>query len=418
MNTVVSKSNVKGKINAPTSKSYLQRALAISLLVNGKTVILSPNYCNDVLAAIDIISNLGAEVKQLEDRIVVKSSGEVIPFSEEINSSESGLSARMFSPIIALSGKKVKLCVEGSLQKRPLTMVCDALEKIGAKCMSEQGFAPLTIKGPLEASTFSIDASVSSQLLTGLLIALTKAQGESIINVTSLKSKPYIDITIDTLKLFEGEIEHDDYKVFRIKGDQILKAKKIQTEGDWSSASFFLVLGVIMGNISVSGLSFSSRQADIAILEAIKKANGDFSISDDMICLNKSKLQGFNFDATECPDLFPPLVALASCCKGTSVITGTNRLKHKESNRALSLKEAYEKLGIKINLLDNVMKIEGGTLKGGVEIHSYNDHRIAMATAISAINASSPVTILNSDCINKSYPNFYKDLKNIGGNVL
>lgn len=416
MNKTVSRSEVKGAIKAPTSKSYLQRALAMALLAKGKSVILDPNYCDDVLAAINVIQDLGAEVKAEADRIVVKSAGDVIPISSEVNCGESGLCARMFAPIIALSGREVTLRVEGSLQKRPLGMVQDALLYLGVDCDTQQGFAPMVIKGPIEPSELEVDGSISSQLLTGLLIALTKAEGVSVVKVDSLKSKPYIDMTLDIINFFGGKVENNNYEVFTVHGEQIFPAKKYRAEGDWSAAAFLLVAGAVSGYIELFGMSFDSKQADMAIVDVLKMVGADVLVDADSILVNRSELKAFEFDATDCPDLFPPLVVLAANCVGQSKIHGTSRLKHKESDRGKVLIEEFSKLGVEVVIDDNTMIVKGGKIKGG-KVFSHEDHRIAMATAIAGLNADKPVIIEGTQCVSKSYPEFFEDLKDLGGNV-
>lgn len=416
MQKIVSKSEIKGSLVAPTSKSYLQRALAVSLLTKGKSVILNPNYCDDVLAAISVIQELGAEVKVDAERIVVKSSGEVIPISSEINCGESGLSARMFAPIVALCGREITLNVEGSLQKRPLGMVQDALLYLGVECSSNQGFAPLVIQGPIEPSEISIDGSVSSQLLTGLLIALTKAEGLSVIKVDELKSRPYIDMTIDIINFFGGVVENNNYQEFIVKGEQMYSAKKYKAEGDWSSASFLLVAGAVSGCLELSGLELLSKQADREILSVLEMIGAEIYSDGDSVLVTKNELNAFEFDATECPDLFPPLVALAVNCKGESKIKGVNRLKHKESDRAKVLLEEFAKIGVEIKIENNTMFIKGEKIKGG-KVFSHGDHRIAMAMAVTGINSEEPVVIDGSECVSKSYPKFFDDLGSVGGDV-
>ncbi len=416
MNKVVSRSEIKGAVKTPTSKSYLQRALAIALLAKGKSVIIDPNYCDDVLAAINVIQDLGAEVKAESDRIVVKSTGDVLPVSSEVSCGESGLCARMFSPIIALSGREVTLQVEGSLKKRPLGMVQDALLYLGVECTTNQGFAPMVIKGPIEPSEIEVDGSVSSQLLTGLLIALTKAEGFSVVKVDNLKSKPYIDMTVDMIKYFCGKVENYNYETFKVQGDQILQAKKYRAEGDWSAAAFLLVAGAVSGCIELSGMSFDSKQADMAIMEVLELVGADVLIDRDSVLVTKTKLKAFEFDATDCPDLFPPLVALAANCSGKSKIHGVSRLKHKESDRGKVLIEEFSKLGVEVVIEDNTMIVKGGKIKGG-EVFSHEDHRIAMATAVAGLNAENPVIIEGTECVSKSYPEFFEDLKDLGGNV-
>jgi 3-phosphoshikimate 1-carboxyvinyltransferase len=234
--------------------------------------------------------------------------------------------------------------------------------------------------------------------------------------VTDLKSKPYIDLTLQMMEHFGYRIINNNYESFRVTPinqptDQLIN---YTVEGDWSGAAFLLVAGAIAGKITVKGLDIYSAQADKAILQALMMSKAIISITAEEIEIGPASLQPFQFDATDCPDLFPPLVALASYCKGVSVIQGVSRLTHKESNRALTLQEEFGKMGVMIKLQDDLMIIEGGVELKGAAMHSHHDHRIAMAAAVAALKANGETTIEEADAINKSYPAFYEHLKQLG----
>jgi 3-phosphoshikimate 1-carboxyvinyltransferase len=394
------------EITAPASKSYMQRAIAIALLSKGKTILTNPTYCNDSLFALEAIKNLGAEVTKDDDFVEI--TGGFKPISNHISVGESGLGMRMFTPIASLSDQCLVIDGEGSLKKRP-TLVEDALVQLGVKCNTNNGFLPLEIQGPLVGGFAVIDGSASSQFLTGLLIALPFACDSTRLVVKNLKSKPYIDITIEILNEFGIKVEHKNYEEFSIKGNQTSVGKTYFVEGDWSGASFLLVAGAIAGSVKVKGLNANSVQADRAIMEVIEKVGAEIITSNDYIQVSKKELNSFEFDATDCPDLFPPLVSLAAYCNGISRIKGISRLEHKESNRADVLHREFAKLNVKIELVDDFMLVHGGEVSGGT-IHSNNDHRIAMAGAVAALSAKDAITIENAESINKSYSNFYEDL--------
>lgn len=422
--------------------------MAAALLANGTTKIncnngyLDPNYslsseyiCNDGLAAISIIEELGALVKtrivskkynQVKISIAVCSSGifKNIPKSNILNCRESALCFRMFAPIVALRNEQFELNASGSLLKRPIGMLED-LSQLNAICKTRDGFPPAIIKGPIKEETntniskssltnsISINCSESSQFVTGLLMALPLCKNDSIIKVSKLKSKPYVEMTISLLKQFGIKIINEDFQLFRIKGGQKYTPCKYSIEGDWSGAAFMLVAGAIAGQLTVCGLDMNSFQADKKIMVALERAGATIKIignvgamTGNKIIIEKNKLNAFEFDANECPDLFPPLAALAANCKGTSIIRGTKRLKHKESDRAHALACEFAKLGIRIDLQEDQMKIFGGEINGG-KIDSHGDHRIAMACAIAALNAKNKVKIKNPECVSKSYPEFF-----------
>lgn len=407
-------SRVEGRIKAPSSKSMTQRAIAAAMLAQGQSRIINPSYCDDSLAAMSIAVSLGAKVEPDTDELKITGCGELK--ETKLNCGESGLAIRMFSPIAALFPAEITISGGGSLKKRPMSMIEEALSQLGVQCKSSGGFLPLTIHGPIKGGNLEINGSVSSQLLTGLLMALPLAVKNSVIKVNDLKSKPYIDMTLQILKDFGISIENKDYNNFYIPGNQSFKSRKYRVESDWSGGAFLLVAGAINGHLEIEGLNSVSKQSDMAIISALKKAGALIKIANDKIEISKSDMKGFEFDATESPDLFPPLVALASYCKGETIIKGVSRLVFKESNRAVSLKEEFGKMNIRIDLDDDLMKIKGGNV-AGARVFSHDDHRIAMAVSIAALGATGIVSVKDSQCVSKSYPGFYDDLRQIGAIV-
>lgn len=405
-------SSIKGTIKAPSSKSMTQRAIAAAVLSEGQSIIHNPSYCDDSLAAMSIAAGLGARIEPHADELRI--TGSAILKENKLNCGESGLAIRMFSPIAALYPVEITMVGAASLKKRPMSMIGEALNQLNAKCLSTDGFLPLTIQGPIKGGRCTIDGSVSSQLLTGLLMALPVADSDSEIVVNNLKSKPYIDMTLQILKTFGITIHHEDYKIFRIPGKQKYVPADYSVEGDWSGAAFLIVAGAINGHLTVTGLQKDSHQSDMGIINALLKAEADIKITDNQVEVTKSnQLKAFDFDATHSPDLFPPLVALASYCKGVSNIKGVSRLVFKESNRAKTLQEEFGKMNINVEIKDDVMSVTGGT-PSAAHVESHDDHRIAMAVAVTALRADGRVTLKDSHCVAKSYPDFYKDLKSAG----
>jgi 3-phosphoshikimate 1-carboxyvinyltransferase len=411
MERSVEPSYISGQVKAPPSKSMTQRAIAAAILADGQSQILNPSYCDDSLAAMSIAVSLGARVDPDADKVTITGSGEIK--ERKLNCGESGLAIRMFSPVAALFDEEITMTGAGSLKKRPMDMIGDALNQLGAGFTSTNGFLPLTIRGPLKGGFCEIDGSASSQLLTGLLMSLPLTKKDSIIKVHNLKSKPYIDMTISVLKDFGINVSNENYELFRVKGRQKYVPGIYEVESDWSGGSFLLVAGAVNGNLKITGLRTSSYQSDIAILKAMEQAGAVMKISDGIIEVSKSTLKAFELDATESPDLFPPLVALASYCKGVSKIKGTSRLKHKESDRAETLCEEFGKMNIKVELKDDCLLVTGGKVKGA-RVNSWGDHRIAMAAAVAALGASDKVFIKDSHCVAKSYPRFFDDLRSLG----
>ena len=417
-------SKISGSINAPASKSSMQRACAAALLSEGDTIISNPGKSNDDLAALDVIQKLGATIRKSNDDLIISSKG-INPVSSEINCGESGLGLRMFAPIAALSSQEIILNGSGSLLQRPMNFFDEIFPLLQIQIQSNNGKLPIKIKGPLQPADITIDGSLSSQFLTGLLMAYAKACTMPVsIKVNDLKSKPYIDLTLQVMKLFGWDVKHRNYEEFYFdpkipkvspNGGDLEGAFVV--EGDWSGAAFLLVAGAVAGEIIVDGLNINSAQADKAILSALKMAGAKISVDDNKISVIQESLNPFHFDATDCPDLFPPLVVLTAYCNGTSSIKGVNRLTHKESNRAISLQEEFKKMGVEIKVSGNVMLITSNGRLNGAIVQSHHDHRIAMACAIAALKANGETTIHNAETINKSYPDFYDHLQKLNANV-
>ncbi len=411
MERSVEPSVLKGQLKAPSSKSMTQRAIAAAMLAEGQSIIKSPSYCDDSLAAMSIAVGLGAKVEPHPEELRITGTG--ILKEPKLNCGESGLAIRMFSPVAALFPAPITMNGANSLKKRPMHMIEDALSQLGVKCTTSGGFLPISINGPLKGGYCEIDASISSQLLTGLLIALPVAENDSEIKVLNLKSRPYIDMTLQLLKSYGITVQNEDYRSFRIKGGQKYLPVNYTIEGDWSGAAFLLVAAAVNGNIILTGLNTTSRQSDIAVLEALKKAGASITMERDSITVSKSELKAFEFDATDSPDLFPPLAALAAYCSGITAIKGVSRLRHKESDRALALKEEFGKMNISIEIKDDIMFVTGGS-PIGAHVESHDDHRIAMAAAIMALGAQGRIFIHDSQCVAKSYPGFFDDLRKLG----
>jgi 3-phosphoshikimate 1-carboxyvinyltransferase len=408
---------------APASKSSMQRACAAALLHVGTTTILNPGHSNDDLAAIDVIQKLGAEVQKEAAKLIIHSKG-VKPIGPEMNCGESGLGIRMFTPIAAMSNQTITIQGKGSLVKRPMHFFDEIMPLLGVQIKSQDGFLPIQIQGPLQPPTsITVDGSLSSQFLTGLLMAYAASNSQgAVIKVKDLKSKPYIDLTLAVLNSFGWKLSHKNYEQFEFHThDPLASHIEYTVEGDWSGAAFLLVAGAIAGPIKVKGLQMNSTQADKAVMQALQNSNTPMAIEEDGILIGtadeKNTLRAFEFDATDCPDLFPPLVALASVCKGVTEIKGVSRLAHKESDRGITLQTEFAKMGIQIDLEGDIMKIHGGGEIQGGTVFSQHDHRIAMACGVAALKANSPVKITEAEAVNKSYTDFFDHLTHLGASV-
>jgi len=295
----------------------------------------------------------------------------------------------------------------------------EILPLLDVEVNSNNGKLPVTLRGPLHPKNITVDGSLSSQFLTGLLFAFAKSCTAPVsITVKDLSSRPYIDLTISVLKSFGFRIENQNYEIFSIFPREPLQAHSIKytVEGDWSNAAFLLVAGAIAGEITLKGADLNSCQGDKNIMEALYDCGAEVKIHNNEITVKKNELKAFEFDATHCPDLFPPLVSLAAYCKGKTIIKGVNRLLFKESNRAISLRDEFKKMNVDVELNGDLMMIKGSKEIKGAKVSSHNDHRIAMATAIAALAGKGNTIIENAEAVKKSYPDFYKDLKAIKTN--
>ena len=421
MKVTIQPSKLKGAISAPASKSSMQRACAAALLKKGETIIHNAGHSNDDKAALDIIKKLGATVKEVNGELSIVSNG-IMPIDSVLNCGESGLSIRMFTPLVALSDQEITITGEGSLATRPMNLFDEILPKLNVKIKSQEGKLPLEIQGPLKPANIEVDGSLSSQFLTGLLMAFSAADATDVsIKVNDLKSRPYIDLTLEVMKQFGMKVpQNKNYEEFYFN-DSVhntqLANHNYTVEGDWSGGAFLLVAGAIAGPITVRGLDLSSTQADKKIIDALMSANAGIAMDAKGIQLHPVEMDAFYFDATDCPDLFPPLVVLAAYCKGKTTVKGVSRLLHKESNRALTLQDEFDKMGVTIDLKGDEMIIYGGGIVKGADVHSNHDHRIAMACAVAALRAENEVVIDEAEAINKSYPDFYQHLEKLGATV-
>jgi 3-phosphoshikimate 1-carboxyvinyltransferase len=422
MNVSIHPSPVSGKLKAPPSKSSMQRACAAALITPGTTIIDNFGNSNDEKAALDIISRLGATVNKLTNELVITSNDFIFrsPLAEKknviLNVGESGLSMRMFAPIAGLFNFDIVFTGEGSILKRPMNFFDEILPLLNVEVHSNNGKLPVTLRGPLQPKNITVDGSLSSQFLTGLLFAFAKACTAPVsITVKNLSSWPYIDLTVSVLKHFGFHIENKNYEVFTVTPRKALPSSgvKYTVEGDWSNAAFLLVAGAIAGEITLSGADMNSSQGDKDIMKALYDSGAEVVLKKNEIFVKKRKLTAFQFDATHCPDLFPPLVALASYCNGNTSIKGVSRLLHKESNRAIALRDEFKKMNVEIELNGDLMIIHGGGVVKGATVSSHNDHRIAMATAVAGLSAKGITHVSGSEAVKKSYPDFYRDIASI-----
>ena len=409
MNKIINPFKYNGSIKINSSKSIFQRALAISCFSKSEFTIVGDYNNEDTTTAIQICKKIGLDIKINKNELKV--SGNISKNLEniEINSRESGLSTRIFSVLLSSFFSQTKINLEGTAKNRKFDF--SSLERLGIKINNSQ--ESILIDGKIKSGIIKLNNQNTSQLLSALLITMPFLNGDSEIICKNLVSKNYVDITLEMLKNLGINILNKSYERFIIKGNQKLKKNKIVVEGDWSSAAFHFVGAAISGKVDIYGLNINSSQGDKEIINVLRKCGSKIKINNSYISVLKDKLIPFVFDATDYPDLFPPLIVLASCCEGDSIINGVDRLINKESNRALSLKKEFSKLGVDINQENNSFRITGKDFLDANEVSSHLDHRIAMSLSIAAIKCKNPITINNSEVVNKSYSRFFEDLEKI-----
>ena len=446
-------SEISGSIRAPASKSSMQRAVACAALAEGPSLLRFPSLCADSRAALSIAAVLGARVESRDEGIWIGGRGSEASIWKEglgrlLDCGESGLCLRMFTPIAALDDCETRLEGRGSLLSRPVTAIEGALAALGGFASSSGGLPPVLVRGPLRGGHAVVDASQSSQFLTGLLIALPLAPQDSELEMAKVASAGYIGLTLSTMRDFGVEVEAAaDLARVAIRGGQSYRGRDFPVEADWSGAAFLLVAAAIAARrapLLVSGLDLASAQPDKAIMEALALAGakiggakiggakiggakiggariggariGDTSEGDGLLIggpgRGEAPLRAFDFDARGCPDLFPPLVALAAHCEGVSTFRGAERLRSKESDRAAALSEEFGKLGISVEVEGDLMRVRGGRVGGGL-VDSRGDHRIAMAAAVAALGGSGELRIEGAQCVAKSYPEFFEDIEGL-----
>lgn len=398
-----------GKIAIPASKSDTQRALLAAALAPGNSTLFGVGFSEDEQSMMESIQQLGARVRPNDDGSFTILGGLDQVDGQVINAGESGLGSRLLTGICATFSVETTIKAEGSLKHRPMDFFERYLPQLNVQVTTDSGRLPITVKGPMQGGKITVDGSLSSQFISALLMALPQANSDSSLVVESLNSRPYVDMTLATLREFGIRIDEHLKDQFFIPGNQVYTSTNYHIEADWSAAAFWLVAAALGANLSLTGLKAASLQADRALLTFLEQAGCSIHQDSGAYRVDGSKLQAFHVDATHCPDLFPALVVLAAGIEGISTIRGTNRLEHKESNRGWVLKEEFGKLGLHMEINGDLMTIHGtGKLKGGILVDAHFDHRIAMALGIACLLIEEPIKLHGHEAVSKSYPFFWE----------
>lgn len=416
MKAIISKGLLKGTINVPSSKSLCHRAIIAACLANGKSVIRNVTYSNDILATIEGMKSLGATINRYDEYLEIIGSN-VKRINKVIDADESGSTLRFLIPIATTINEDVTFVGKNNLPNRPLDVYFDIFNEQGIKYEYQDKYLPLTISGALHPGVYNVRGDVSSQFITGLLYALPLLNGESVINITTpLESKGYIDLTLDVLKKF-GIIVEKSKNGYKIPGNQEYKPFDYIVEGDFSQAAFYLVADMLGSEVSLKQMKLNSLQGDKKILNDIMDFGGLIYYDNELLSCKRRENKRARINFSQSPDLGPILSVLAALSRGKSKFVDVKRLRIKECDRVSAMEEELTKLGANVESSYDKMKFVGVDALHGAEVDAHKDHRIAMALAIAGTVCDGDVTILNAECVSKSYPNFFEDFASLGGRV-
>lgn len=410
MNTTYSGDSVRGNIVAPPSKSQTQRAIFLSSLAFGRSMIRNPLLCEDTYSMINAMRSFGAQVDERGGDLYI--SGGLLRAPQTIDCGNSGTTLRFLTAFCSLFHKPITLTGDASLSKRPMQPLLDALTQLGAECSE----GPITVKGPIKGGDTVINGETSSQYVSALMMTAPFLENGLRIHVEGdLVSRPYITMTEDMMSKFNVPVYYEG-NVIRVEYNGYRPAM-LDIPGDYSSAAYPMTAAALAGNVSVYGLETNCFQGDMAITKILRDAGAETSRVSNATVVRQCALSGRTVDISSTPDLFPILAVLFSTASGQSKLYGAPHLRFKESDRIKSTVEMLRKLGADISEEEDGCTINGvPRLKGGT-VDSHGDHRIAMAAAVASLVADGPVTVENSECVSVSYPNFNNDMRSIGMKV-
>jgi len=414
--------DLSGAVIAPPSKSHTHRAVIAASLSEGQSEIRNPSNSTDAMATIDACKTFVSSIKQSNNKLVVKRGLSLRAPPKTINCVESAATIRFMTPIAALAKGDTTLTGETRLLKRPIQPLVDALKQLGVQCSSTRGYPPVKVHGgEIQGGNVSMVGDVSSQFITGLLLACPLAQKNTQIDLTcEPESLPYIQLTLYLLKKYGIKITvSDDYRHYQIAGCQRYRAVNETVIGDFSSASFLLAAGAVTGSkVKLKGLNTTLPfQPDIMILNILERMGVKLKFDAMSVEVLAGTLNGIKIDVRNIPDLVPICAVLGCYAEGETVIYNAGRLRLKESDRLSSMATELSKMGAEISETKEELRINGPCHLQGCDTDSHFDHRIAMACSIAALGAKGETQIHNAECINKSYPNFFIDLAELGGEI-
>ncbi len=411
-------STTGGTVHAPPSKSYTHRAIVLAALSRGDSRLGNPLLSGDTLATLRGMEQFGA-ITRMDGRDLVVRGGKLRSPSGPIDCANSGTTIRLLSGIASLLKNDVTLTGDESLRERPMKPLLAALTEMGVKAVSAKndGFPPITIRGPNHGRWTHIKGDISSQFISSLLISSAlKELDTEIVITTPLTSRPYVEITRDMMA--RHDVTSTETKNgYRVLGGQRYRPRDYAIPGDYSSASFPLVAAALTGKVMVTGLDPQDKQGDRAVLDVLRRFGASVSVSGEAVTVEKGELHGTAVDVGDMPDAFPILAVLATQAKGTTELTNAKHLRFKESDRIETTTSFLRLMGADIEERDDGCVIRGPTKLKGRSINPSGDHRILMAAAIAGLVADGTTTISEGDCYRVSYPGFVTDMRTLGCSV-
>jgi len=416
MRASIYKSELRGRVKAPASKSYTIRGLVCAALAKGKSEIIYPLSSDDTEAAVNVLCKVGTRIHRRGNLWQVIG-GDFHEPDTDLFCGESAATLRFMTAICSLIPGKCRLTAAPSLLRRPIEPLLQTLRQLAIDCTYRHEDSSVVVAGSrLKGGTVELPGDISSQFVSALLFISPFAEEEMTIRLTTpLESKPYVLMTIDCLQRFGIKVEAaKDFSEFNVL-KQAYKAAKYEVEGDWSSASYLLALGALCGEIEVKNLNQESLQGDKVLLNFLRDMGAVVKLSKNSAIVRKARLNAIRADLSNCIDLLPTMAVLATMADGESEFTGISRARIKESNRVSALREGLERIGIKVREEKDKLTITGSIPKGSV-IDAKGDHRIAMAFSLLG-SAVGETVIDGAECVSKTYPEFWDVLKSMGGKV-
>ncbi len=405
--------SIEATVRAPPSKSYTHRAIIIASLADGTSVIHNPLDSEDTRATVDAVKALCADVELRGNSIAVRGNGGDVRVKRRvIDCRNSGTTLRLISGVASLGNEEVVLTGDSSLIERPIEPLAEALRSLNAHVETRSGKPPVKIRGRIRGESVSIDGSISSQFISSLLI-VSPYVGFKIKVLGSLKSKPYIDLTIDVMEDFGVKVYNNNYREFYVEKREY-KAREYNVEGDYSSASYFFAISCLTGSrIKIENLKKDSMQGDREILRIVREMGAKIYEKENCVVVEGSELEGIEVDLSNTPDLLPTIVALACKAKGKTVIKNVEHARFKESDRIANCAKEFRKFGVKIEELRDGLIIEGSRRLRGAVVDSHGDHRLAMSLATVALAAEGVTRIIGAECAKVSFPEYFEILSKI-----